>query len=200
MYFHNPYYSSICHLHWTISKHTEKASRHELRAVESIWILAPLVWKAATGKPLKVWDESCPKVWDESCPGYWGLRNHNLPVFRRVKLDLRFTMNTAAEKSSENLASNDILRAYVQIHKVKTAPAILKILKHKDSYTWELGVTNIARASLLWPKDCKLPTYLVIPNHIDLRVISGLPVVGNSLQMFYWGWDGDKSSFTNYFS
>lgn len=53
-------------------------------------------------------------------------------------------MNTAAEKSPENLASTDILRAYVQIHKVKTAPAILKTLKHKDSYTWELGVTKIA--------------------------------------------------------
>lgn len=40
-------------------------------------------------------------------------------------------MNIATEKSPKNLASTDILRAYVQIHKVKTAPAILKILKHK---------------------------------------------------------------------
>ena len=74
---------------------------------------------------------------------------------------------------------------------------LLQFLKYWN--TRELGVTKIARVSLLWPKDCELPTYLVIPNHTDLRVISGLPVVGNSLEMFYWGWDGDKSSFTNFF-
>lgn len=80
------------------------------------------MWKAAQ-EPLKVWDESCPKVWDRELSGILGFEKLQSSCFRRVKLDLRFTMNTAAEKPSENLASNDILRAYVQIHKVKTAPA-----------------------------------------------------------------------------